>query len=176
MLPVTQTLTPDETARRVVQVLKSYLNLNHAPEFVLETVYDAAFGPSFVPVRLKTDPLSDIQRQRAQTLLKPLFAPMTTDELKVCYDRLRLGAAGNRLPPHEEKTRQTLFCEALKAYPPCVVRHVTAHPFKWFPSLGELTDVCQAENRYLSVLKNAFFTPNDAAAVKGAPSHESENQ
>lgn len=171
MPSLTRSLTPDETARQVADVLKNYLNLSHTPEFVLETVYDPVFGPSFVPVGFKTDPLSPTQLAKARALLKPLFLPMTQAELKACYDRLRLGAAGNRLSPNEEKTRQTLFCGMLQAYPPCVVRQAVAYPFKFFPSLGELTEVCQGENRYLSVLKDAFFK-NESEPVKGALLHD----
>lgn len=159
-------LSPDEMAWRLTEILKNYLNLSRKPEFQIETIYDSVYGPSFVPVALKADSLSEDQRQKACALLKPLFQPLSDRDLKSAYDRLRLSCAGNRLTPDEEKTRQDLFCKALADYPPCVVYRATAHPYKWFPGLGELLEVCQNENRYLGLIKTVFYHP-DPSKTKG---------
>ena len=150
-------LTPDETAHRILEILHTYLGLKRAPEFLMETVYDPAFGPHFVPVGLKMDALTPDQYDKARTLLKPLFTPLTQEALHEAYERMRLSSAGSRLPVHDEKMRCHVFCDALKAYPPCVVSQAVRHPFKFFPSLGELTEVCQNENRCLAILKETFF-------------------
>lgn len=150
-------LPPDETAHRILTILHTYLGLKQAPEFLMETVYDPVFGPHFVPVGLKIEPLTIKQYDNARKLLEPLFAPLTQETLHKAYERLRLTSSGSRLPVHEEKIRCRVFCEALKSYPSCVVFQAVRHPFKFFPSLGELTDVCQNENRCLAILKETFF-------------------